>query len=93
MSLETGGSSQGSTISAKEELSLLGVNLDATLPDMDGNDVDEIFKGVLTDDSQVYFITTIYRDKIYGSLFLLLLVNIFMSDWRRNLIHGTLKKT
>ncbi|XP_013138902.1 PREDICTED: histone-lysine N-methyltransferase 2D-like [Papilio polytes] len=52
VSSETGGSSQGSTISAKEELSLLGVNLDATLPDMDGNDVDEIFKGVLTDDSQ-----------------------------------------
>ncbi|CAG4991481.1 unnamed protein product [Parnassius apollo] len=56
VSSETGGSSQGSTISPKDDLSLLGVNLDAmvrdTLPDMDGNDVDEIFKGVLTDDSQ-----------------------------------------
>ncbi|CAH2071742.1 unnamed protein product, partial [Iphiclides podalirius] len=53
---DTGGSSQGSTISPKDDLSLLGVNLDAmvrdTLPDMDGTDVDEIFKGVLTDDSQ-----------------------------------------
>lgn len=55
--LETGGSSQASTISPKDDLSLLGVNLDAMvrdgLPDMDSNDVDEIFKGVLTDDSQV----------------------------------------
>ncbi|CAG9559873.1 unnamed protein product [Danaus chrysippus] len=42
---------QSSVMSAKEELSLLGVSLD-TLPDMDSNDVDEIFKGVLTDDSQ-----------------------------------------
>lgn len=54
---ETGGSSQASTISPKDDLSLLGVNLDAMvrdgLPDMDSNDVDEIFKGVLTDDSQV----------------------------------------
>ncbi|XP_041970566.1 histone-lysine N-methyltransferase 2D-like isoform X2 [Aricia agestis] len=53
---EAGGSSQASTISPKDDLSLLGVNLDAmvrdTLPDMDSNDVDEIFKGVLTDDSQ-----------------------------------------
>ncbi|XP_072939829.1 uncharacterized protein [Epargyreus clarus] len=53
---ETGGSSQASTISPKDDLSLLGVNLDAmvrdSLPDMDSNDVDEIFKGVLTDDSQ-----------------------------------------
>ncbi|CAB3239125.1 unnamed protein product [Arctia plantaginis] len=53
---ETGGSSQASTISPKDDLSLLGVNLDAMvrdgLPDMDSNDVDEIFKGVLTDDSQ-----------------------------------------
>ncbi|XP_063376990.1 histone-lysine N-methyltransferase 2C-like [Cydia fagiglandana] len=56
ISSETGGSSQASTISPKDDLSLLGVNLDAmvrdTLPDMDSNDVDEIFKGVLTDDSQ-----------------------------------------
>lgn len=59
--IETGGSSQASTISSKDDLSLLGVNLDAMvrdglrdgLPDMDSNDVDEIFKGVLTDDSQV----------------------------------------
>ncbi|KAH9645993.1 hypothetical protein HF086_008801 [Spodoptera exigua] len=53
---ETGGSSQASTISPKDDLSLLGVSLDAMvrdgLPDMDSNDVDEIFKGVLTDDSQ-----------------------------------------
>ncbi|GBP54294.1 hypothetical protein EVAR_32641_1 [Eumeta japonica] len=53
---ETGGSSAASTISPKDELSLLGVSLDAmvrdSLPDMDGADVDEIFKGVLTDDSQ-----------------------------------------
>lgn len=51
------GSSAASTISPKNDLSLLGVNLDAmvrdSLPDMDSNDVDEIFKGVLTDDSQV----------------------------------------
>lgn len=57
MYTETGGSSQASTISPKDDLSLLGVNLDAmvrdSLPDMDSNDVDEIFKGVLTDDSQV----------------------------------------
>ncbi|XP_075971400.1 uncharacterized protein LOC142973507 isoform X2 [Anticarsia gemmatalis] len=56
ISSETGGSSQASTISPKDDLSLLGVNLDAMvrdgLPDMDSNDVDEIFKGVLTDDSQ-----------------------------------------
>ncbi|XP_047528678.1 histone-lysine N-methyltransferase 2C-like [Vanessa atalanta] len=56
ISTDTGGSSQSSTISPKDELSLLGVNLDAmvrdSLPDMDSNDVDEIFKGVLTDDSQ-----------------------------------------
>ncbi|KAL0832574.1 hypothetical protein ABMA28_000774 [Loxostege sticticalis] len=56
VSSETGGSSQASTISPKDDLSLLGVNLDAmvrdSLPDMDSNDVDEIFKGVLTDDSQ-----------------------------------------
>ncbi|KAI8424060.1 hypothetical protein MSG28_002687 [Choristoneura fumiferana] len=56
ISSETGGSSQASTISPKDDLSLLGVNLDAmvrdSLPDMDSNDVDEIFKGVLTDDSQ-----------------------------------------
>ncbi|XP_068631112.1 histone-lysine N-methyltransferase 2C-like isoform X2 [Battus philenor] len=56
VSSETGGSSHGSTISPKDDLSLLGMNLDAmvrdTLPDMDGTDVDEIFKGVLTDDSQ-----------------------------------------
>ncbi|XP_045521362.1 histone-lysine N-methyltransferase 2C-like isoform X11 [Pieris brassicae] len=49
-------SSSQPAISPKDELSLLGVNLDAmvrdTLPDMDSNDVDEIFKGVLTDDSQ-----------------------------------------
>ncbi|XP_063824510.1 histone-lysine N-methyltransferase 2C-like [Ostrinia nubilalis] len=55
VSSETGGSSQASTISPKDDL-LLGVNLDAmvrdSLPDMDSNDVDEIFKGVLTDDSQ-----------------------------------------
>ncbi|XP_026321911.1 uncharacterized protein LOC113231673 isoform X2 [Hyposmocoma kahamanoa] len=56
ISSETGGSSQASTISPKDDLSILGVNLDAmvrdSLPDMDSNDVDEIFKGVLTDDSQ-----------------------------------------
>lgn len=54
---DTSVGSQSSRISPKDELSLLGVNLDAmvrdTLPDMDSNDVDEIFKGVLTDDSQV----------------------------------------
>lgn len=54
---DTSVDSQSSRISPKDELSLLGVNLDAmvrdTLPDMDSNDVDEIFKGVLTDDSQV----------------------------------------
>ncbi|XP_039749482.1 histone-lysine N-methyltransferase 2C-like isoform X7 [Pararge aegeria] len=56
ISAETSVGSQSSRISPKDELSLLGVNLDAmvrdTLPDMDSNDVDEIFKGVLTDDSQ-----------------------------------------
>lgn len=54
---ETGGSSQASTISPKDDLSLLNINIDNmvrdSLPDMDSNDVDEIFKGVLTDDSQV----------------------------------------
>ncbi|KOB64534.1 Histone-lysine N-methyltransferase trr, partial [Operophtera brumata] len=53
---ETGGSSQASTISPKDDLSLLNINIDNmvrdSLPDMDSNDVDEIFKGVLTDDSQ-----------------------------------------
>ncbi|CAG9132016.1 unnamed protein product [Plutella xylostella] len=56
ISNETGNSSQASTISPKDDLSLLGVSLDAmvrdSLPDMDSTDVDEIFKGVLTDDSQ-----------------------------------------
>ncbi|XP_059056838.1 histone-lysine N-methyltransferase 2C-like [Achroia grisella] len=55
LSSETGGSSQ-STISPKDDLSLLAVSLDAmvreSLPDMDSTDVDEMFKGVLTDDSQ-----------------------------------------
>ncbi|XP_052740662.1 histone-lysine N-methyltransferase 2C isoform X2 [Bicyclus anynana] len=56
ISAETSVGSQSSRISPKDELSLLGVSLDAmvrdSLPDMDSNDVDEIFKGVLTDDSQ-----------------------------------------
>lgn len=44
-------------ISPKEDMgSLLGVNLETmvreTLPNMDSRDVEEIFKGVLTDDSQ-----------------------------------------
>nr|XP_034830079.1 uncharacterized protein LOC117987231 [Maniola hyperantus] len=56
ISADTSVGSQSSRISPKDELSLLGVSLDAmvrdTLPDMDSNDVDEIFKGVLTDDSQ-----------------------------------------
>lgn len=57
LSTETGGSSQASTISPKDDISLLNINIDSmvrdSLPDMDSNDVDEIFKGVLTDDSQV----------------------------------------
>lgn len=43
------------SLQPKEEISLMGVNLEA-LPKMDSREVEEIFKGVLTDDSQVRLI-------------------------------------
>lgn len=40
------------SLQPKEEISFMGVNIE-TLPKMDSREVEEIFKGVLTDDSQV----------------------------------------